>query len=416
APPIVVFFLLAVNWRSADDSLLNKDVNSVMPDQNEAVGIATHRVYNPHYDSIIRTCNELGLRNPDSKIHIVYSDAYLNGTDGVFDVIYEQILAACDLSIFPSIYEPWGYTPLESISYATPTATTDLAGFGDWVNGLGRDHRDAITILPRKNIKDDELIVLLNDYFQKVVILSQDAKQVSAIRDKSRNLATIADWQNFYKEYLNAYSQALNFNEIYRAKYGTEGLEEQFITTIHEAEALFPRFRLVQYECPLPEKLCRLRDLAYNFWWSWHEDAKLLFQKINPELWQHVKHNPVHFLNLVASSDLHKAAASDSYMKLYDSTLDLFGAYTKAPKRPLKFCGVDAITKQRPIAYFCLEYGIDECLPIYSGGLGILPKISTAINRGFPASSMIGFMGIWLIFRASYKATCSPRALIFCKK
>lgn len=371
APPIIVFFLVAANWRTKEDSLLNKDP-STMPDQREAFGLATHRVYNPQYDSIIRACNELGLRDPSRKIHVIYSDAYLNGNDGVFDVIYEQVLASCDLSIFPSIYEPWGYTPLESIAYATPTITTDLAGFGDWINHIEKDHQDAVCVLPRKNKNDDEFILSLGDYLEHVIKISQDQSAIAAIRNKSLDVAKLADWQYFYEEYLYAYMQAIKFNEIFHAKFDVAGLGSQYITTIHEAESITPRFRQVQYECPLPDRLCKLRDLAYNFWWVWHENAKLLFQKIDPNLWEESKHNPVHFLNLVSSSALNKAANNDNYVKFYNAVLASFEDYSETTKIIPKFCGTNIISDEHPIAYFCMEYGIDECLPIYSGGLGIL--------------------------------------------
>lgn len=372
APSILVFFLVAVNWHTQDDSLLNKDPNS-LPEQKDSFGLATHRIYNPHYDNIIRSCNELGLRDPNHKIHIVFSDAYLNGSDGVFDIIYEKILAACDLSVFPSIYEPWGYTPLESIAYATPTLTTDLAGFGDWINSLKQDRKGAVCVLSRKNKNDDEFIVSLSDYLEQTTKLALDANYMNEMRKESLEVAMCADWQYFYEEYINAYKQAIRFNEIYHAKFDVEeGLEGQFVTTIHAAETPVPRFRLVQYECPLPGKLCALRDLAYNFWWAWHENVKLLFKRIDPELWEEVRHNPVNFLNLVSSALLNKAANNDSYMKLYNSVVELFEVYKGDVEKAPRFCTTNAIDSQHPIAYFCMEYGIDECLPTYSGGLGIL--------------------------------------------
>lgn len=371
APPIVVFFLIASNWHTQQDNLIDSSW-VYNQEQKSALGIATHRLYNPEYDSIIKACKELNLNQGDRKIHVVYSDAYLNGSDGVFDIVYEQILAACDFSFFPSFYEPWGYTPLESIAQSTPTVTTDLAGFGNWVDGLSADYQDAVYVLERKNKSDTEFTNILTECLENIIKHGYDAKYVEVLRQKALDIAALADWHLFYVEYINSYYQALKFNEIYHNKFDVTAIDSKTITTIHEAEVLLPRFRTVQYDSPLPTELSELRELAYNFWWSWHESAKALFQRINPELWERVKHNPVYFLNQVSHSTLQKAALDGDYMNAYEKTMAIFRNYRKDNKEVIKFCNTTSVNEEHPIAYFCMEYGIDECLPIYSGGLGIL--------------------------------------------
>lgn len=370
SPPIIVFFLIASNWRSKQDSLLEPNI-TLTPNERNALGISTHKLNNPSADGIIRACNELNLRQPENKIHVIYSDAYLNGSDGVFDILYEEALAACDLSIFPSFYEPWGYTPLESIAYAVPTITTDLSGFGNWVSGLSEDYKDAVLVLPRANKSEADFTTSLTDALENVVKQHSGSDFKRQVRKKALAIAELADWEHFYIEYLKAYEQAVNFNEIYHAKFDLAG-EEESITAIHDAEVVLPRFRQIQYESLLPEKLSALRDIAYNFWWVWNYDAKTLFQRIDSELWESVNHNPVHFLNLVSSSSLQKASHNDDFMHLYLEILDRFQNYEKERAEVIRFCSTPAVGSEHPIAYFCLEYGIDECLPIYSGGLGIL--------------------------------------------
>lgn len=374
APPIVVFFLLAVNWHTRQDSLLEADW-AINEEQKNALGIATHRLYDPDHDSIIRTCNELNLKGGERKVHVIFSDAYLNGNDGVFDIVYEKILAACDFSFFPSFYEPWGYTPLESIMQQTPTATTDLAGFGNWVRELGADCQDAVYVLERKNKNDTDFVSELTECLEHIIEHNYDNKYsvINALRKKAFKIAELADWRLFYVDYLNAYYQALKFNEIYRNKFDVSTADRKTVTTILEKESLLPRFRTMQYDSPLPVAINVLRELAYNFWWSWNDDAKMLFQKINPELWEVVKHNPIYFLNQVSHSALQKVSRDYDYMKEYERTISAFRGYHKGKKKDaIKFCNSDAVNEQHPIAYFCMEYGIDECLPIYSGGLGIL--------------------------------------------
>ncbi|CAL7961679.1 glycogen phosphorylase [Gammaproteobacteria bacterium] len=371
APPIVVFFLIAANWHSEQDSLLMANLTKYQG-QLDALGIATHRIDNPASDSIIKLCHELDLKKPEHKIHVVFSDAYLQGDDGVFDITYEQILAACDLSIFPSFYEPWGYTPLESIASSTPTITTDLSGFGCFINNLKQDHVDAVFVLKRKDYDEQKVIVYLGEYLQTVVGRSHDQAYSANVRTKALQVANFADWKLFYQDYLDAYVWAIKFNKLAGAIFDVTGLDNVCVTSIHEAEATKPRFHLFQYECILPEKIKELRVLAYNFWWSWHEEAKTLFQKIDPVLWEQVRHNPVYFLNLVSSHALQTAADNEDYIWLYNKVIADFTGYMQTNHGVVKLCNATSVSVANPIAYFCMEYGIAECLPIYSGGLGIL--------------------------------------------
>lgn len=366
---IIVLFLVASNHHSKQDSLLEPGIDwQQIPEQIIAQGISTHKLYSPSNDPIIKACIELGLKKPDRKIHIVYSDAYLDGTDGVFDIQYEQILSACDLSLFLSFYEPWGYTPLESIAYGTPTITTDLAGFGSWIMGLKEDYKDAVCVLERKNKNIDSVIKNLCDVLSDII--KQDPLGSGAIRAKTVQVSNLADWKFFYKDYLDAYAQAIEFTKIYYAKLDPSLPENMYYTVIHEQETTHPRFRTIQNECLLPDALSGLRDIAYNFWWSWHESMKFLFQTIDPVVWDETKHNPVHFLNSISQTALSKKAKDESYLREYNSKLQSFKMYCDE-KNNVSLCN-GVISNEHPIAYFCMEYGLDECLLTYSGGLGIL--------------------------------------------
>lgn len=364
SPTIVALFLVAANHRGKQDSLLEEGAQ-FDPSQQAAIGIATHKIYNPFADPIINLVNELNLKD-SKKIRIVYSDAYLNGTDGVFDLHYESILAACNLSIFPSFYEPWGYTPLESIAYGVPTITTDLAGFGCWIKGIKEDHHDSVFVLEYRNKAQDLVIENLSDHLG--VNAHQDPAKRIEIKNKTKLIARLGDWKSFYNDYLDAYDQAVEFNEIYFPKI----LEEKGVICLHEKESAQPRFRVLQYAYQLPEKLSELRDLAYNFWWSWNETvSKQIFKDIDATLWAKVQENPTAFFQLTSSSALQRKANEPNYMKKYDNVITLFRNYLQNKQKP-SFCDANVINESHPIAYFCLEYGLDECLPIYSGGLGIL--------------------------------------------
>ncbi|MDE6278328.1 MAG: glycogen/starch synthase [Muribaculaceae bacterium] len=94
----------------------------------------THNVVNYNEDPIVGRIHSAGFTNDaDGRVCVIYVPCYLNGTDGIFDRTYYELLPGLDATVFASYYEPWGYTPLESIAFGVPTITTTLAGFGQWI-------------------------------------------------------------------------------------------------------------------------------------------------------------------------------------------------------------------------------------------------------------------------------------------
>lgn len=367
SPPIVALFLIGSGYRTKHDSLLDETI-ALDGRQKEAIGIATHRINNPYDDPIIRLCNEYNLRY-SNKIHVVFSDAYLNGSDGVFDILYEEALEACDLSVFPSAYEPWGYTPLESITYGTPTITSDVAGFGCWVYDLREDYQGAVYVLPRKDKTDKEATDQLCDYLK--TILKQSRSEREIFRSKARQIAQLADWKYFYNDYLDAYDQACEFNEIIHHPLSSTYLTNSFTTNIHGEESFTPKLRTFEHESQLPKALEELRPLVNNFWWSWNDEVACLLQELDARLWEKSKHNPVYFLNFASNLMLMKKANDPHYISNYLHILSRFHSYM-GNRVPHKMCDTSIFNAEHPIAYFCLEYALDECLSIYSGGLGVL--------------------------------------------
>ena len=119
-----------------------------------------------------------------------------------------------------------------------------------------------------------------------------------------------------------------------------------------------------------PKRIARLEELAYNLWWSWHPEALELYRSIDPDLWESDHHNPVRFLQLVAPERLEAAAADPDFVARYDAVLEAFDAYMQAPTTWFATHYPDMA--KRTVAYFSAEFGLHECLPLYSGGLGIL--------------------------------------------
>jgi glycogen phosphorylase/synthase len=155
--PVLAYILIPANHYGPKKELLN---NLNKPDS--ATGIEnpfiTHNLHDLDYDPIIRKIRESGLKNsPDENVKLVFVPCYLNGKDGIFNMPYYDLLAGMDLSVFPSYYEPWGYTPLESVAFYVPTITTNLTGFGLWVNSVFPKKTQAVKVIERNEDNYEEV-------------------------------------------------------------------------------------------------------------------------------------------------------------------------------------------------------------------------------------------------------------------
>ncbi len=146
----------------------------------------------------------------------------------------------------------------------------------------------------------------------------------------------------------------------------------------------------------LPERLQRLEDLAYNLWFSWNSEAIWLFRNLDKKLWEDVYHNPVRLLHEIGSGSLDKASGNGDYLSVYDRVISQFDSYMN--QKPTWYETHYADSLDLRVAYFSMEFGFHECLPIYSGGLGILAAdhMKTASDMGIPIT------GMGLLYRESY--------------
>lgn len=172
--------------------------------------VVTHNIHNYDCDNIINQIHWLGLNNhPDSIVKIVFVPSYLTGSDGLLDMPYYDILVGVDATAFPSYYEPWGYTPLESVAFGIPTVTTQLSGFGQWVIGHDASTLKAtgVEVLHRY---DDNFAGVSQQLADTIVAMSQMSdKEKKAIDRAASQLAAEAEWKNFMVHYDTAYDIAL---------------------------------------------------------------------------------------------------------------------------------------------------------------------------------------------------------------
>ncbi len=147
---------------------------------------------------------------------------------------------------------------------------------------------------------------------------------------------------------------------------------------------------------PIPDRISRLIDISYNLWWTWHPEAQNLFKRIDAKLWEDVYHNPVLFLREVRQSSVDQAATDPDFIKAYYEVLTAFDAYEVDTKTWFRQTYPDKVKK--PIAYFSAEFGLHECLPIYSGGLGVLSGDHTkeTSDLGLP------FIGVGFLYPQGY--------------
>jgi glycogen synthase len=141
-------------------------------------------------------------------VHVVFVPTYLNGNDGVLNLPYYDLLIGLDLTVFPSYYEPWGYTPLESMAFHVPTITTSLSGYGVWCEEQGCTTIDkGVAVIYRNDSNTDDVInhiVHTIEYY-----LSLTPRKVTAARKAAVDLALQAEWKNFFTYYREAYEIAL---------------------------------------------------------------------------------------------------------------------------------------------------------------------------------------------------------------
>ena len=170
----------------------------------------THWLYEMHNDRVLNMMQQLGIRNhQDDKVKVIFVPCYLDGKDGIFNKDYYDILLGEDLSVYASYYEPWGYTPLESVAFKVPTITTDLAGFGLWVKGLKNQNglMDGVEVLHRSDNNYSEVAENLKETIE--YFCDRDEVEVKEIRKRAAEVAEQALWKHFIKYYYEAYDIAL---------------------------------------------------------------------------------------------------------------------------------------------------------------------------------------------------------------
>lgn len=363
--------------------LLNKMENPIGADPITD-DFTTHPLYDSYNDPILNALKENNLHNtPGHKVKVVFIPVYLTGDDGILNISYYDLLPGIDVSVFPSYYEPWGYTPLESVAFGIPTVTTSLAGFGQWAKDNFKNQQSAWVIERNDNNTDE----VSSNIAEAILFHAQcDEASSQANRKTAMDIAQEALWKNLYNYYLQCYdialSKSLTRADQYKNKTSKIGL------LIEKMKKPEPKWSTVLVRSQLPEELQKLELLSKNLWWSWNYEARELFEDAaGKQRWQEYDENPVYMLQELPYERIAQLQHNKDYIAKLDRVYADFCNYMDAKK-----------TDGAQVAYFSMEYGISNELKIFSGGLGMLAgdylKEASDCN--------VNMVGVGLLYRYGY--------------
>lgn len=213
----VVAFLLVPAWVAeprADLAYLLKHPKELTdaPLQHPTL---THWLHNLDTDAAESHLRHLGLDRAEAEaVHFVFVPCYLDGQDGIMGLSYYELLVGMDMTVYPSYYEPWGYTPLESIAFGVPTITTGFAGFGLWAQEELRQETSfaeqgvPVCLVHRTDHNQEESVQAI--VAQLLAMLREELPEKAKLRKMCRALAERAEWRHFYRHYEEAYRQILH--------------------------------------------------------------------------------------------------------------------------------------------------------------------------------------------------------------
>ncbi|MGE0088371.1 MAG: alpha-glucan family phosphorylase [Bacteroidales bacterium] len=365
-------------------NLMDKDSENVIVLSNKHI---THYLLDPESDPILRKARELGLNNSETdKVKLFFVPCYLDGNDGIINKTYYQMLIGLDLTVFPSYYEPWGYTPLESLAFEVPTITTTLAGFGLWVNNYYKKDHPGIEVINRTDTNDSLVVDSMIKYISNFADLDSASREI--YKKNAVDVSAIALWENLIEHYYKAYHIALSKVNERIDKLLDYDRQEQIpyvdqLVTINK-----PNWIRLMIQKNIPKKLEALDQISRNYWWSWNHEAIELFESIDPELWKESGHNAFLFLEKISFKKYQLLEKDEAFIKKLEEVYQSFLAYINKKEG-----------RNGPkIAYFSMEFGIHSSLKIYSGGLGILAGdyLKEASDKN------TDIIGVGLLYRYGY--------------
>lgn len=356
--------------------------------EREIVGVIAVPAYieDKEKDAIHNAIKNNKLLNlATDKVKILFIPSYLNGNDGKVNLSYFDFLCGFDLSIFPSYYEPWGYTPMESLAFGVPSITTSLAGFGLWMKENNYELGKALTIVERNDNNTQECLTTIKDTI--LSFLKTPLKELKEIKAKAQQLSREVVWDKLIDNYLKAYDIALNKSEERKESYNRKQAYSKKISQEKAwgEEVVWKKIFIKQ---KLPTKLDFLQTLSKNLWWTWNNEAYEIFEYIDKERFLKFERSPIHLLESLSQEEINTLLNDNHFIEKLNKVEALFNSYMEKKNEQ----------EGEMIAYLSMEFGLHDTLKIFSGGLGMLAgdylKQASDSNKNM--------IGIGLLYRNGY--------------
>lgn len=382
---VVAWIMLSSNQLGARNRLLRRIEN---PDFNRPItdDFLTHSLFDAEHDKVLSELKNKALWNtPESKLKIIFTCANLDGNDGVFNLPFDDILLGMDFTVFPSAYEPWGNTQQKSLAYSIPTLTTDVSGLGRWIQKFAADLPKGALVIEYKKQDGETAAKQIAQSIAHFTTFSE--KEIKEMKTQSRSIAERLVWEKMVENYYNAWTIAENKRN---------GRTERFVVRLYHEHTAVPdapssgqdNWRKVLINPIIPRKLSGLLKLSKNLWWSWNWEAIELFKSIDPLLWKESNYNPIALIESLTFEQWNLLEKDENFVKRLEEVESLFDAYMMEGNHK----------KGKKIGYFSMEYGLDNTLKIYSGGLGILAgdylKEASDCN--------VDIVGVGILYRYGY--------------
>jgi glycogen(starch) synthase len=172
--------------------------------------VVTHDMWHDDTDAILGHLRHRGLFNADEdRVKVVYHPEFVSSTNPLFGLDYDQFVRGCHLGVFPSYYEPWGYTPAECTVLGVPSVCSNLSGFGTFIQERLEDHnRRGLFVIDRRRLDDEGAIVQLTQVLLDFIGLNR--RQRIALRNKTERVSDLLDWSELIAHYKTAWDLALS--------------------------------------------------------------------------------------------------------------------------------------------------------------------------------------------------------------
>lgn len=356
---ILAFIFVPAN-HTGPRKILQDNLLSQTPLTCRTGEVLTHNLQGADADSILNHIRQQQLDNsPANHVKIIYAPVYLNGADGIFNLNYYDTLIGFDLAIFPSYYEPWGYTPLESVAFHIPAVSTNVSGFSSAVNRISGSNDKGMFIVERNDNNERAAASRIAEIISTYA--GQTVADTEAARKSAAHLAEQFLWDHLLIYYYQAYDLALQKSVQREQLFYNKPQVSPAEASIEDTSASKPVWREITLQPVFPASLQPLQNISHNLWWSWHPEACALYDYADNNGWKHSKQNPCLLLKTIRPDNLVRLEKDATFLQMQQKVSDAYQQYMQPAdkKAPL-------------VAYCCMEYGLQKDLKLYAGGLGIL--------------------------------------------